>query len=363
MFKFLLRCAAIFAFVSAAIAAPEAYAASVSYDDTAKVLAGITPATSVEAANEKSWTSHKRAMDEAWSKLDQRQLAKIRPWVASELPGSDKTLFYMFSGPDFLYASAYFPNATTYILAGLEPVGQAPDLTRLSASDRVDVYRELRASLGTLLNYSFFRTKDMKVDMRKGELVGTVPNLLAFLARANMTVNSLDYIDATATGELMPATAGKSNGVKIGFTAPSGGAKVLYYFSTDLSDGGIAKSGVIAFCKAQGQGAALVKSASYLMHQKEFSEVRRFLLANSTVLLQDDSGIPVQYFQTSDWTLKTYGAYLSPIGLFDGTYQKDLKKLYSASPKRKLPFGVGYRYKPSESNLMLGVRKDGAAPK
>jgi len=34
------------------------------------------------------------------------------------------TMYYMFSGPDFLYAYTFFPNANTYILAGLEPVGQ-----------------------------------------------------------------------------------------------------------------------------------------------------------------------------------------------------------------------------------------------
>ena len=38
-------------------------------------------------------------------------------------------MLYMFSGPDFLYATSFFPNASTYVLAGLEPVGAVPDLT------------------------------------------------------------------------------------------------------------------------------------------------------------------------------------------------------------------------------------------
>ena len=40
-------------------------------------------------------------------------------------------MLYMFSGPDFLYATSFFPNASTYVLAGLEPVGAVSDLTRL----------------------------------------------------------------------------------------------------------------------------------------------------------------------------------------------------------------------------------------
>ena len=38
----------------------------------------------------------------------------------------------MFSGPDFLYATSFFPNASTYVLAGLEPTGDIPQLTNLS---------------------------------------------------------------------------------------------------------------------------------------------------------------------------------------------------------------------------------------
>ncbi len=42
-------------------------------------------------------------------------------------------MYYMFAGPDFLYANIFFPYANTYILAGLEPVGQVPDLLRVAA--------------------------------------------------------------------------------------------------------------------------------------------------------------------------------------------------------------------------------------
>ena len=42
-------------------------------------------------------------------------------------------MFYMFSGPDFLYANAFFPNASTYILCGIEPVGPVPISTKSRA--------------------------------------------------------------------------------------------------------------------------------------------------------------------------------------------------------------------------------------
>ena len=42
------------------------------------------------------------------------------------------TLLYFFSGPDFLFATSFFPTASTYVLAGLEPVGSIPQLTSMS---------------------------------------------------------------------------------------------------------------------------------------------------------------------------------------------------------------------------------------
>ena len=46
-------------------------------------------------------------------------------------------MFYMFSGPDFLYADAFYSKASTYVLGALEPVGAVPDLTRLPRGSSV----------------------------------------------------------------------------------------------------------------------------------------------------------------------------------------------------------------------------------
>ena len=35
-------------------------------------------------------------------------------------------MFYMFSGPDFLYADAFYSKATTYVLSALDP-GPVPE--------------------------------------------------------------------------------------------------------------------------------------------------------------------------------------------------------------------------------------------
>ena len=86
----------------------------------------LTPLT-----KDPAWQRHARFFDAAFGQLEQRQLSKIRTWADTNLAAPRPTMFYMFSGPDFLYADAFYSKATTYVLSALEPVGSVPDLTRL----------------------------------------------------------------------------------------------------------------------------------------------------------------------------------------------------------------------------------------
>src|SRR6202022_3115563 len=94
------------------------------------------------------WEAHAAAMDKAGKTKEDFQLGPIASWMGShadEYYRTSGTMYYMFSGPDFLYAYTFFPEANTYILAGLEPVGQVPDLSRMSPE-------MLNANLGALRN-------------------------------------------------------------------------------------------------------------------------------------------------------------------------------------------------------------------
>ena len=79
-----------------------------------------------------AWQRHARFFDSAFAQLDQRQISKVRAWSDANVAAPKPTMFYMFSGPDFLYANAFYPKATTYVLSALEPPGSVPDLTKVS---------------------------------------------------------------------------------------------------------------------------------------------------------------------------------------------------------------------------------------
>lgn len=360
MLKFKL--VAAFACVLAISSIP-ARGADVTPDDTARFLAGMeTTAESPLAtlAKDLSWQRHARYMDGIFDQTEKRHLSKIRDFAKANLTATHDTMFYMFAGPDALHAVAFFPNATTYVLAGLEPVGNIPPLNTLANATLFRSVENLAYSMKTLLTLSFFRTKDMKSELRNGPVFGTTPIIVAFLARSGKTIHDISYVKIDNDGVERPATDAtvKSNApaVKIVFSAGKDGRKqTLYYFSTDLSDSGLKVSGFLAFCDKLGRGDSFVKSASYLMHGGNFKAVRSFLLAKSNLILQDDSGIPLGYFNRKAWQFQPLGRYLGPIEIFPGTYQSNMAELFSKG-SIPLDFGIGYRWRNNESNMLLATR-------
>jgi hypothetical protein len=347
------------------IARPTAPAVTVSADDIARFLAGMQPSAASPLAaltRDQGWLQHARFFDRAFGALDQTQLAKIRAWSDTQLRTRRPAMFYMFSGPDFLYADAFFPAASTYVLAGLESVGQIPEPMNMPRAAIGPALGNIAASLHTVLNFSFFKTHNMRMELNSGRLGGTVPILYVFLARAGKTIRDAGLVTLDQDGVEQPDGPGvksMAHGVRIVFTGQDGRVQTLYYFSTNLANDGVASSGILKFCERLGAGDSLIKSASYLLHSGKFSKIRDFLLAHSASILQDDSGIPVRDFDRQKWQLQPFGQYRGPVDVFPQNYQPRLRELFqNATP---MDFGVGYRWRPRESNLLLAVRKDATA--
>jgi hypothetical protein len=264
----------------------------------------------------------------------------------------------MFSGPDFLYANAFYGKATTYVMAALEPPGSLPDLVKLPRGTVNSALANIEHSLSTIMNFSFFITKHMKTDLHAGQIGGTLPILFVFMERSGKSIKEVTPVTIDETGAVQSGEGGaKSNaphGVKILFAGKDGVEKTLYYFSTDLSNGGVKSSGFLKFCQTLAPGNSLIKSASYLLHSGNFSTVRDFLLANSATIIQDDSGIPLGNYNAKKWQFFPFGHYAGPIGEFPGRYQQSYAELFRRA--QPMDFGIGYRWRTHDSNLLLSVK-------
>src|SRR5213595_3017159 len=313
-------------------------------DETARFLAGMPVTGALEPlTHDPAWQEHAQAMNEAWTRKEHQQIWPIRQWMQANAPQyhrSNDTAFYMFSGPDFLYASIFFPLSSNYVLAGLEPIGNVPDLAQVPPEMlRADLI-SLRNSMNSILRFQYFITKEMRADLGRGNVGGTLPILYVFLARLGYTIVDVTHVTTPAEG------------VKITF---SGGEQpqTLYYFKTDLAGGGI--SAFLRWCAARGPGLSLLKAASFLMHGDGFSGVRNFLLQNSRVIIQDDSGIPLHAFPKG-WKVNCYGRYIPHKDEFQKYYQPDLAALVSQN-ETPLGFAFGYHWQKEDGLLMLATRE------
>ncbi|MEP6836786.1 MAG: hypothetical protein ABJA75_01940, partial [Bradyrhizobium sp.] len=247
-----VRVATLAAAVLLAAAFPARAADTASADDTAKFLAGMMPSADsplTPLTRDPSWQRHAKFFDSAFAQLEQRQLSRIHAWSDANLAAPRPTMFYMFSGPDFLYANAFYPKATTYVLSALEPPGSVPDLAKLPRGGVGAALYNVEHSMSSILSFSFFITKHMKVDLHAGQIGGTLPVLYVFLARSGKTIKSvtpvaLDDQGAVHSGGENPGP-NAARGARIVFSGSDGVEKTLYYFSTDLSNPGVKASGFL----------------------------------------------------------------------------------------------------------------------
>ena len=338
--------------------------------NVAAYLAGLPPKAETPLAAlaaQPTWQAFAKDQDKSWAKYRTTHTAPMNKWAATELDSvrqATTTLFYPFSGPDFLNAYTLFPTASTYVMFGLEPVGSVPSRENLA---NPAILPAVKKSLWSVLNFSFFRTNDMAIDLKSVNLDGAVPLLMLFAARTGNHVQAVRPVQLDAQGQLHEVTdttrapgSKAIPGAELKLQAPDGSEKTVYYFSADLSDWKLTtKDAPLKYVRSLGPLTTYVKSATYLMHKSYFSKIRNLVLERSNYLLQDDSGVAMKYFPKTNWQFTYYGTYRRPINLFAKQYQPELTTAYhdTLHRARPLPFGTGYNWRQTDSNLLLAKRK------
>jgi len=209
----------------------------------------------------------------------------------------------------------------------------------------------------------------------KTELDGTLHVLFHFMKRTGYQVLYQENVAILPGGEVTTdlKTAPEKSYVGNRYYIRKNGqnkTKTVYYFAVNImntpyaSRVGLVENGLetrtelVEFLKKRNIASTYLKSASYLLHKPDFSIMRDLILTESEAVLQDDSGIPVKYFDPQSFDIQLFGTYTQPIPLFAGSFQSDLKALYDSSKTvRELPFGIGYQFQTGTSNLMLATKR------
>lgn len=322
-----------------------------SLQEQADFLAGIPlPEQSVLGHLQQSpgYGRHARKLGDQWAFCRSVRYEAMQQWgrdhLSRYLP-SGSVLRYLFGGPDFLNAYAFFPNSKIMVLGGLEPVGEVPPPESLPPDAMDAALKSLDEALHTSLFCGYFITSEMKPQLARGSFQGVLPVL---------------YTELALTGnQLLSAETCRpfgSPGTKITYRRPGGTVQTVYYFQADLSNGKECGR-FLGWLGDLGPGASYLKAASYLLPLASFSETRSFLLRSSELILQDDSGIPFRDFSPDEWDIRLYGSYTDPLPIFKLARDPQLNAAYrSGNYAGSLPFGTGYHVNASSANLLLATK-------
>jgi hypothetical protein len=337
--------------------------------DTARVLAGLAPSPGSRLATvaaRPEWQAWQLEFDRQWTQATTDRFAKIAAWRTRELSaatGACSTLMYPFAGPDILNALLFFPDCKRYVMFGLEQPGTLPPVDQLPPERLARLLDETRHALNDLLERNYFITSHMMTDTAAPELRGVLPLMAVILVRMQARIVSVRELEIDDAGQLVPRQpAAKDrrpiNALEVVFVRPDHEPQTAIYFRAQAEDASIGKRpGVVAFLKEGAPYPTFLKSASYLLHGADFSIVRQIVLTHSRLVLEDDSGVPLRYFKSREWTVTYFGKYDKPVKDFNYGFQEDMAKIYADGKAVKpLPFSFGYHWKDGASSVLLAVK-------
>ena len=338
---------------------------------TAQVMAGITPPPGDPAIDRlvklEAFAEHQKWMAAQWAQVRNR-MQTIENWRTQEVKiagAGKKTMLYPFSGPDFLNAYVLFPDHAKYVFFSLERPGALPDLESITPTQFGRLLQDIRGAFKEIFERNYFITSYMNKQLTTPWLRGSVPVMATMMALMNLRivrVEPLDlYPELTRQYENPEAERPRLllRGVRMEFSAGNGSIQQLYYFSFDATDKALKYyPDILTWVGQKGPATTLLKSASYLLHDSQFSKTRTMILESADYLVQDDTGMPYRFINQSPWQVKLYGQYHKPIRPMEYGYQKDLDAAFKAKTQvADLPFPFGYHWKGSQSGLIVASKE------
>ena len=242
-----------------------------------------------------------------------------------------KSVFYPFGGADIIYPLITFPQVTQITLVGLENLGSVPNAkqnTLLIASKDVK----------SLLKRSFFITEQMLTN--NFGILNLLLEQLQLLKVQNVLIEVFDPI---------------AKEIKIKFTY-QGIERTVSYFKQNMIDDKISLDFLKSLQSQNFVEAVLLKSTIYTIHQKEFSQIRNYILENSSIIVQDDSGIPLKALNNKEFEIKKYGYYEKPYGKEFKHYTQKILKDKPSEDQSKLSFCFGYGCGRTPSMVLIATK-------
>lgn len=330
-------------------------AAEMTSQQAARVFAGLdAPAPdgghkAFQQRTSQAWANYNRQVGQPLAAWSQREVAY---WGRS-------TVFYPFSGPDFVTVAQIFPGAERYVLVAIQRARQPAQPEGLNAEQRAAFERKLGGAWEKFGKLGYFRTLDLNDDQREGASgVGTTTILMAFAARLGYEVTAVTPLAFNSDKGEWEAAGSETRTGSVRLSLVQDGRRVtLDYVSMDISDSALkAAETKMTWIRHMAAQPVLLKAASHLLQQPNFTVLRDALVASAPMVVQDETGLDYRDLRKIG-PVRLYGKFSQTHRLFKNTAQPELAAAYraEASP-RELPFAFSY-LKTADARSLQVVRR------
>lgn len=290
-----------------------AIGADFTFDDSARLLAGLTtpsPTPAVEEIqNSKEWQSraNSHSANALWTnassnrRLNDKERLKLAQFAATHMSHAYQnttTVLYAFGGADVIYPFIFFPNMQKLILIGLENPGTLPDLNdkRIRANLPSYMSRIAHAYDRGLLSMGYYITEYMGQDLQE---FGVVTNLCVGLSLMGNVIENVETF---------------KNGVRVTYKKPedANASRVVEFHRANLSNSNFSQE-FENYLRSQNITTSYFKAPSYLPQQSSFSRLVDVALSESNYIIQSEAGIRLEKFgKELGWQVNLFGYYKDP---------------------------------------------------
>jgi len=306
--------------------------------------------------------SHVSPGKKTWDNYEKTIGAPLKKWAGEQIAASlGGTVFYPFSGPDFVTVGQFFPEADRYILAAIQPAGPPVDTMAMPVPDVEAFKSKFLTEWVKFGQLGFFRTIDLNENTGSATArLTSTPVLMAFAVALGYRVDSVSPLQFnTQSGDYEPQEISPQstwNSVRLKLSR-SGREAILDYVCIDLSDSGLKpNSPQRGWIERTAKNPVLLKAASHLLPDPYFSACRAAIVNGAPMLIQDETGLDYGDLKKMG-DVKLYGRFTGVHKLFK-QQQPELIAAYAAAGKDTLPLPFAYSYqKASERRSLQVVRR------
>jgi hypothetical protein len=279
-------------------------------------------------------------------------------WSLAELPRISDTVFYPFSGPDFVTVYQLFPTAQRYVMMAMQNAERPLDLANIAPD-------LLEPSLGVLTSAwqhfgenGFYVTEYLEKYLYSTRAnIGASTFIVSFLSLQGFEIERVVPIQVAADGTLQEMSPDTPRWRSVRIQASKQGKPIIIdYLKIDLSNAGLqATPENLTLINTLTTNPVLFKAASHLPQNVGFNVIANQVLAQSPLIVQDETGLSYSTLIRAH-QVALFGKFVVAHHAFT-SYHTDLAKAFAQRDDIKpLNFRFGY-FKNGNYALMVAARK------